>query len=430
VKQKPERRPHEQAGILNRPPEHAIVAAFTFTEQHPASSSVEALRAVLRAELTSDLEDMSGAALEAPPAETGELGFDDDYDRNHLTVTAGFSESGLTKLGATRTAPAAQTDTMPSDLITIPWDRLGDHAVITAESGDVLLQICADSLYLVEHVLRRIETDLREQLTLIWAHSGTQRYSTRAGRTSRREGRALLGFLDGTSNLDPAHDPADRRLVFVDPADMADYPKRQPDITAGTYGQAIPTFPPDLREPPTAEPFWTTGGTYMTVRASAAALPDWDTSSLDLQQHTIGRRKVEGNFLDLDANANPDAEPVFATNPNDTTVPLNSHVRKMNPRSGPDDVLRRVFRRGYPLIEAAGSGGLRRGLLFICFGRTLTTQFEFITAGWMVNENFPQPGTGQDALRRYESEVLAGGYYFVPALTNARQPWSWSLPPS
>lgn len=51
-----------------------------------------------------------------------------------------------------------------------------------------------------------------------------------------------------------------------------------------------------------------------------------------------------------------------------------------------------------------------------------------MTAAWIINPNFPQPGTGVDALRGFEGEVLAGGYYFVPALANGRKPWSWILP--
>ena len=104
-------------------------------------------------------------------------------------------------------------------------------------------------------------------------------------------------------------------------------------------------------------------------------------------------------------------------------------MRKTNPR-GPEDAARRTFRRGYPLLEASGGDGLRRGLLFICFARTLTTQFEFITAAWMMNPNFPEPNTGVDALRQFEGQVLVGGYYFLPPLTNAREPWSWVLPPT
>jgi deferrochelatase/peroxidase EfeB len=78
-------------------------------------------------------------------------------------------------------------------------------------------------------------------------------------------------------------------------------------------------------------------------------------------------------------------------------------------------------------VTAAGAGGVQHGLAFICFGRTITTQFEFITRAWTVNPDFPTPCTGPDRLREIET-VLCGGYYFVPPLTNANHPWSFALP--
>ncbi len=72
---------------------------------------------------------------------------------------------------------------------------------------------------------------------------------------------------------------------------------------------------------------------------------------------------------------------------------------------------------------------MRRGLVYICFGRTLSTQFEFIVRAW-TNPNFPQQGAGIDRLRTFEA-VICGGYYFVPpAIRNTRQPWTWVLPPT
>lgn len=275
-----------QAGITNRPPEHALVFALEIIVAEPRAV-VERLRAVVEAELRSDLEDMIDAPEDAPPAETGELGFEDGFDRNHLTITVGFSLAGLTKLGLTAGEP---NSAMPADLIDIPWDRLGDSAVRTRESGDMVIQACADSIYLVEHVLRRIESDLADSMRVVWVHGGTQRYTTRAGRTAREEGRALIGFLDGTSNLNPRHDLDHRRLVFVNPDDVGSYPPKQPPPGSSGYGQpAPPTFPDDLRDPPTSEPAWTRGGTYMVVRASANKIADWDRATLGSQQQTIGR---------------------------------------------------------------------------------------------------------------------------------------------
>jgi deferrochelatase/peroxidase EfeB len=72
--------------------------------------------------------------------------------------------------------------------------------------------------------------------------------------------------------------------------------------------------------------------------------------------------------------------------------------------------------------------GAKRGLVFVCFGRTITTQFEFITRAWTTNPNFPTPGAGIDAFRQFEASVLSGGYFFVPPLESSRRPWSWVVP--
>jgi Dyp-type peroxidase family len=265
---------------------------------------------------------------------------------------------------------------------------------------------------------------------------GSQRHTSRNGRVNRQEGRALIGFLDGTSNLDPAHDEADAHLVFVDPDHMDDYPPRQPEVPAGAPnpyggGPTPPNFPGDLEEPPKPgeEPNWTKSGTYLVLRASVINTAAWDAEVLLAQERTVGRRKVTGNPLDVDPDiaAPTIPEPNFANDPDGNTTPLTAHIRKVNPR-GPGDELRRIYRRGYPLVLPTTSG-LQLGLAFVCFARTITTQFEFITRAWTTNEDFPHPGTGVDAFRRFET-VLGGGYYFVPPLEKASQPWSWIVPPS
>jgi hypothetical protein len=54
-----------------------------------------------------------------PAPETGELGFQNDYDRNHLTITVDFAASAYDKLCITGTD-------RPQDLRAIPWDQLSD----------------------------------------------------------------------------------------------------------------------------------------------------------------------------------------------------------------------------------------------------------------------------------------------------------------
>jgi deferrochelatase/peroxidase EfeB len=315
-------------------------------------------------------------------------------------------------------------------LIAIPWAQLGDANVTKPDNGDLLLQICSDSVYINEHVLRRIEHELVAEFKVVWTQQGSQRHTSRAGRVSRREGRALIGFLDGTSNLDPQHSTEDAKLVFVDPTAVPTYPPQTPPAGPSQYGQPDPpTFPQDLRQPPAHEPDWTKNGSYAVVRASVVATSTWDGRPLGEQEHSVGRWKVSGSALDHPDDPTQDpAEPDFASDPNGSVTPLTAHIRKANPR-GPDDANRRIFRRGYPLVLPTVDG-MTRGLVFVCFGRTITTQFEFITRGWITNPNFPTPNAGVDAFRQFETVVLSGGYFFAPPLSNGSQPWSWVIPAS
>jgi Dyp-type peroxidase family len=240
----------------------------------------------------------------------------------------------------------------------------------------------------------------------------------------------LIGFRDGTANLDPKNRATDATLVFVDPSTVPSYPPLPvPGGPPNAYGpNTAPVFPADLRQPPTHEPVWMTGGTYMVVRVSAQRIGEWDVITLGAQESVVGRFKFSGASLDRsDDEDAADLVPNFAEHPEDERVRLDAHIRKVNPR-GPGDDLRRVFRRGYPLLESAGTQ-LHRGLVFVCFGRTISTQFEFIVRAWMNNPEFPRPGAGRDQLReRFDQLVICGGYFFVPPLTHRHLPWSWALP--
>jgi deferrochelatase/peroxidase EfeB len=414
--------PTPQAGILNRPPDHTVQLAYTLSATEPAGAraTLEALRAVLKDELRSHLAPFSADAKDQPSGEVGELGFEDRYDRYHLTATLGLGAGLFDLLGIA-------ADQRPQDLIDIPWSRFGTAPTRPA-NGQLWLQLCSDAIYVIEHVVRRVERELAGQITRVWAGQGAQRHTSRAGRPSRNEGRALIGFLDGTSNLNPRSHPEDRALVFVDPDRCGEYPPLpQPGQPSPYGGPQPPTFPTDLRPSPTHEPEWTRGGTYVATRASLIDHERWDATTLGDQEHAVGRFKRSGDPLGgPDDPTTPPAEPDFSADPGGTVTPLDSHIRKANPR-GPQDALRRVYRRGYPIIETT-LDGVRRGLLFTCFARTLSGQFEFIEAAWLTNPNFPVPGAGVDRLRAFESEVLFGGYFFVPALEHPSQPWSWILP--
>ena len=417
-----------QAGITNRSPEHLVLAALDFVDRSPtgARTAIAGLANVVQRELRSDLDPPNPPAnKDVPSEETGELGFNENYDRAHLTITMGVSSTGLDALGV---APEER----PADLRPIPWGQLGDNPQNPA-SGDVVLQICSDDVYVCEHVVRRLEEEQGGALRVIWTQIGSQRYTSRPGRASREEGRALIGFLDGTSNLNPRRLEEDKRLVFVDPDAVGGYPPHpptQPGAT-GPYGTTTtgPIFPADLAPVPTSEPEWTRHGTYMTVRVSTFDTTPWDDRTQDEQELAVGRFKVSGASRDLqDESRFLNAEPAYVANQGNVDVPLDAHTRKANPRRS-DDAQRRLFRRGYPVVGAA-PGGMQRGLAFISFARSISTQFEFIFRAWLRNPDFPQQGAGLDRLlfNVLPETVLCGGYYFVPPVRKSNEPWTWALP--
>lgn len=260
-------------------------------------------------------------------------------------------------------------------------------------------------------MLRRVEEELGDQFTVIWSLIGSQRYTTRQGRTSRNEGRALIGFIDGTSNLDPRHNPDDAKLTFVDPDAVPSYP-HLPQPQNDPYTQTA-QLPGDLRQPPTSEPEWTRHGTYLAVRASLQNTTNWDDQTLDTQEHVIGRFKFSGASLDLSDDPQRLGEaPAFAADPSSVVVPVTAHVRKANPRR-PDDSARRIFRRGYPIVAPDANGGLTRGLLFECFGRTISTQFEFVFCAWMRTRTSRRPvpaATGSSTSTRPCSPAATTSY--------------------
>jgi Dyp-type peroxidase family len=246
----------------------------------------------------------------------------------------------------------------------------------------------------------------------------------------------LIGFLDGTSNLNPRRSRDDAELVFVDPTPeaIATYPPNPPPApgATGPYGGLAdgPRFPTDLAPVPSREPAWTEHGTYMTVRVSTFDTRPWDGQTENAQESAIGRFKYSGASLDLeDRSSRLNDPPAFASDQSNLSVALDSHARKSHPRRSPEDDSRRVFRRGYPVIGAAG-GRLERGLAFISFARTTSTQFEFIFRAWLRNPEFPQPGTGPDRLLfgLLPETVHCGGYYFVPPVRRSNEPWTWVIP--
>jgi deferrochelatase/peroxidase EfeB len=165
----------------------------------------------------------------------------------------------------------------------------------------------------------------RSTVTPFWAVLGFGRASAGTGQQTPRN---LLGFKDGTRNVDT--DEQYSKFVWVTGGD-------QP---------------------------WMEGGTYQVVRKIRMLLETWDTDRVGNQQRIIGRHKEEGSPL---TGGSEKDTPDFAAK--DTTGepvinPL-SHVA-LAAHENNDGVL--IKRRGYNYTDGLDPNGqLNAGLLFISY---------------------------------------------------------------
>jgi len=96
----------------------------------------------------------------------------------------------------------------------------------------------------------------------------------------------------------------------------------------------------------------------------------------------------------------PDNAFDFQDDPGARSCPFGSHIRKVNPRSGPKDVVEvpRMLRRGIPFglpFDVAPDQD-DRGLAFLAFQTSVKSQFEFLTQHWM--NSALNPARGNDLL--------------------------------
>ncbi|GAA1304226.1 hypothetical protein [Saccharothrix xinjiangensis] len=142
-----------------------------------------------------------------------------------------------------------------------------------------------------------------------------------------------------------------------------------------------------------------TGETLLAVRVIRLAHRLWDADTPEHQRRVIGRHP-DGTWLD---GAPAHAGPGYAADPTGAVIPLDSHVRAMNPRT-PGAPAPRMLRRSWtyqapPTPQGAPDGGV----LFMAF------QDDF-DAGFALAQS-RMPG---DALHPYLLAV-GGGYYAVPS---------------
>lgn len=349
-----------QAGIITPQPAAALIVAFDVL----ASDKDDLVRLMkLLTERFGFL--MKGGEVrqldpKLPPADSGLMGrtvFPDN-----LTMTASLGAS----LFDERFGLAAEK---PRHLVTMtqfPNDALDE----TLCHGDLLIQICSNTAETNIHALRDIIKHTPDLLSLRWQMPGFLPPHT-VKKLGRDTVRNLLGFKDGTANLDARSESLMDKVVWVDGRD--------------------------------GEPAWTVGGTYQAVRLIRMFVERWDRTPLGEQESIMGRSKMEGAPL---GQTGEKTVPDYASDPKGERIRLDAHIRLANPRTAETEknlILRRPYNFSNGITKA---GQLDMGLLFVAFQSNLTDGFIAV-----------QNRLNGEPLEEYIKPV-GGGYFFtLPGVT-------------
>jgi deferrochelatase/peroxidase EfeB len=290
-----------------------------------------------------------------PPPDSGLLGPKVFPDNLTVTVAVGASlfdeRYGLQKFRPTRLIAMEQ----------FPNDALEANLC----HGDIALQFCSNTAETNIHALRDILRRTPDLLSLRWKIDGFLPPHT-IKKLGKETVRNLLGFKDGTANLDASDETLMNEIVWVQP--NAD------------------------------EPAWTSAGTYQVIRVIRMFVERWDRTALVEQQQIMGREKAGGAPLTY---ANEHDAPDYAADPKGERIPLTAHIRLANPRTPGTDPSR-ILRRGYNYSRGVTNAGqLDMGLLFVCFQSDLAAGFLAV-----------QSRLNGERLEEYIKPV-GGGYFFV-----------------
>ncbi|QKQ73716.1 iron uptake transporter deferrochelatase/peroxidase subunit [Nostoc sp. TCL240-02] len=342
-----------QAGIITPTPASALIVSFDVL----AKTKEDLVR--LFKTLTERIEFLmvGGNAKtvdpKLPPNDSGVLGTKVFPD--NLTVTVAVGASLFDNRYSLSNLKPKHLTTMTS----FPNDALDANLC----HGDLLLQFCSNTAETNIHGLRDIIKNFPDLLSLRWKMEGFLPPHTikKLGKDTVRN---LLGFKDGTANLDVSNSGLMNRVVWV--------------------------------QPNTNEPAWTTGGTYQVVRVIRNFVERWDRTPLQEQQTIIGRDKDIGAPLGM---KNEHDIPKYEQDSKGKRIPLNAHIRLANPRQSE---LGLILRRGFNYSRGYDkSGQLDMGLLFVCFQSNL--EKGFITVQERLNG---------EPLEEY-IKPMGGGYFFT-----------------
>ena len=291
-----------------------------------------------------------------PPLDSGLMGPRVFPDNLTMTVAVGTSLFDQDRFGL--------ADRKPRELVTMR--RFPNDALDAAFChGDLLVQICSNTAETNIHALRDLVKMMPDLIALRWKFDGFLPPHTikTQGRDTVRN---LLGFKDGTANLDVRDTALMDRNIWV---------QREAN-----------------------EPAWTAGGSYQVVRLIRMMVERWDRTPLQEQETIFGRDKMEGAPLGM---AREHDAPDYAGDPEGKQIPLDAHIRLANPRTA-ETASSLILRRGYNYSRGlTASGQLDMGLLFVCFQSDLAAGFVTV-----------QKRLDGEPLEEY-IKPFGGGYFFA-----------------
>jgi deferrochelatase/peroxidase EfeB len=319
--------PH-QTGVLLAPAAAGLVASFDViaTDRAELIATLQTLSIEVE-RLMSDMALMQSDEF-LPPVDSGAIGAETGTAGVAITMAVGAS------LFDDRFALAQQR---PRELIVMPRFFNDRQVRDDLSHGDLSLTISAPNQQAAIFALHQAVRVTERRLKLRWVQEGyNQLLPERPGQLAHT--RNLMGFRDGTSNLDTLDSQQMSEHVWVHADDD--------------------------------EPSWAVGGTYQATRIVRMLIEFWATAALVRQEQIFGRHRESGAPIGQTGEGD---EPTFVSNPSDESIPRRSHMRLANPRTPGTG---RILRRGFSYLNGSDvNGTLDQGLLFLCYQRSLAGGF-------------------------------------------------------